>query len=116
MRNRLAYQLVGQVLKPVEHNFDVSGSDPILEDRAVVEVVSRWSSFQSAECNSGPGNGLSARVSAKRLLLVGYTYKSLKSLADRSPQTLLSTFGYSGPILTAIDFPALTRVVLKGMP
>lgn len=28
----------------------------------------------------------------------------------------LPTFGNSGPILATVDFPALTRVVLKGMP
>jgi len=80
-----------------KNHHNIRCSHPILQNRAVLKILSTGPVCQSGECNSGPGFVLrDVGVQAQGLLLVG-------------PVDV-------DPVVAVPDLPALSRVILEWLP
>lgn len=88
-------------METVEHDTDIRGGHPVLENRRVVEIRGRRASFESAEGDPPDGP---------------QTVASGVPVAVGTPRFLLVRLGNSRSVRPAIDSPALRRVKLKRLP
>lgn len=98
---RSVFSRIGRHVQPVEHYFDISSSDPILEYGRVVEIRRARSAFECAESDSTRGSGrLHSRV----------------PVGIRASSFLFVSFRYSRPVRSAVNASALTRIKLERLP
>ena len=84
-RRRRRRLVVRRSLQRRKNDPDVGGRHPVLQDRAVLEVLGTWPIGQSGKCNPGWGVVVQVRVEAKRLLLVGAGDRHLDVALEHGP-------------------------------